>query len=289
VLASEVDELMRRVRRVRGIREARNELDIHATPNGVPDLQGAGRPRGQRAELLQENWAPAVRLLMGAIGGLMAVKGFRTRGSAGSALAVTGIGLLTRATTNLPARSLVGVGPGRRAIEVQKTIRVAAPVERVWDLWNNFEQFPRFMSHLREVRKIDQDRSHWVATGPAGVPVEWDAVVTERIPGEAIAWKSVEGSTVQTAGRVRFRPAPYGTAEIDVHLSYNPPAGALGHAVAALFGSDPKRAMDEDMVRLKSLLEEGKTRVNGQPVELDELTAHNAGPTSLTQKRRQRR
>jgi uncharacterized membrane protein len=94
---------------------------------------------------------------------------------------------------------------------------------------------------------------------------------------------------VQTAGRVRFRPAPGGTAEIDVHLSYNPPAGALGHAVAALFASDPKRAMDEDMVRLKSLLEEGKTRVNGQPVELDELTAHNAGSTSLTQKRRQRR
>lgn len=287
VLASEVDELMRRVRRVRGVGEARNQLEIHETPDGVPDLQRAGRPREQRPELLQENWAPAVRLLMGTVGGLMAVKGLRTRGSVGGVLALTGIGLLSRATTNLPAGSLIGIGPSRRAVEVQKTIRVAAPVERVWDLWNNFEQFPRFMSHIREVRKIDQDRSHWVAKGPAGIPVEWDAVVTERIPGEAIAWKSVEGSTVRTAGRVRFRPAPDGATEIDVQLSYQPPAGALGHAVAALFGSDPKRAMDDDMVRLKSLLEEGRTRADGEAVALDELTGQSAGSASRARGKRQ--
>jgi uncharacterized membrane protein len=59
-----------------------------------------------------------------------------------------------------------------------------------------------------------------------------------------------------------------------VQLSYNPPAGALGHAVASLFGADPKRAMDEDMVRLKSLLEEGKTRADGEAVNIEELGSH---------------
>jgi uncharacterized membrane protein len=127
------------------------------------------------------------------------------------------------------------------------------------------------MSHLREVRRIDEQRSHWVASGPAGLPVEWDAVVTERLPNESIAWKSVEGSVVRTAGRVRFRPVPEGKTEVDVHLSYNPPAGAIGHAVASLFGTDPKHAMDEDMVRLKSLLEEGRTRADGEPVNLEEV------------------
>jgi uncharacterized membrane protein len=259
VLADELDELIRRVERVRGVREVLNELEIHGSSDAIPDLQGGGR-REQRPELLQENWAPAIRLIVGTFGGIMALQGMRTKSGAGAALSVAGIGLLTRAMTNLPASRLVGAGAGRRAIEVQKTIRVSAPVEQVWKLWSNFEQFPRFMSHLREVRRIDEQRSHWVASGPAGLPVEWDAVVTERLPNESIAWKSVEGSVVRTAGRVRFRPVPEGKTEVDVHLSYNPPAGAIGHAVASLFGTDPKHAMDEDMVRLKSLLEEGRTR-----------------------------
>ena len=273
VLADELDELLERVKKVRGVREVINELEVHQTADGIPDLQREGPPREERPELLQENWAPATRLLLGTLGGLMAIKGFRTRGPAGKALSTAGIGLVTRAMTNLPASRLVGAGAGRRAIDVQKTIVVAAPVERVWELWTNFEQFPRFMSHLREVRRIDGSRSHWVVKGPAGLPVEWDAVVTDWVANELISWKSVEGSTVQTAGRVRFRPTADGSTEIDVQLSYNPPAGALGHAVASLFGADPKRAMDEDMVRLKSLLEEGKTRADGE-VNMEELGSH---------------
>jgi uncharacterized membrane protein len=271
VLAAEVDELIDRIKRVRGVRDVRNELEVHRTANGVPALQGAGRPREQRPELLQENWAPSTRVIMGTIGGALALKGLRSKGAAGRTLSALGLGLLTRAMTNLPARRLVGAGAGRRAVEVQKTVVVGAPIEQVWELWSNFEQFPRFMSHLREVRRIDEKRSHWVATGPAGIPVEWDAVITEWVPNEVIAWRSVEGSTVQAAGRVRFRPTPVGNTEIDVHMSYNPPAGALGHAVASLFGTDPKRAMDEDMVRLKALLEEGKTRAEGEPIHLAEV------------------
>ncbi len=266
VLADEMHELIRRVERVRGVHDVRNELEVHRTPNGVPDLQGGGKSREQRPELLQENWAPATRLLAGVLGGLMALQGARTRGKAGTGLRVFGLGLVTRAITNFPARRLIGAGAGHRAIDVQKTVRVSAPIEQVWELWSNFEDFPRFMSHLREVRRIDEKRSHWVAAGPAGIPVEWDAIVTEWRPKESIAWKSIEGSTVETAGRVRFRPTSDGNTEIGVHMSYNPPGGAIGHVIASLFGTDPKRAMDQDMVRLKSLLEEGKTRADKEPV-----------------------
>jgi uncharacterized membrane protein len=287
VLAEEVDDLIRRVERVRGVREVHNELEVHRTAEGVADLQGQERRREQRPELLQENWAPAIRLLAGSVGGLLALQGMRTRSKAGNALTALGIGLMTRAITNLPTRRLIGAGAGRRAVDVQKTITIAAPIESVWEVWSNFEQFPRFMAHLREVRKIDDSRSHWVAKGPAGVPVEWDAVITEWLPNEVIAWKSVEGPTVQTAGRVVFRPTPEGNTEIDVHMSYNPPAGALGHAVASLFGTDPKRAMDEDMVRLKSLLEEGKTRAYGEPVGLDEIAS--SPPASPERRERSRR
>jgi uncharacterized membrane protein len=281
ILADEVDTLIRRVRGVRGVSEVRNELEIHRTADNVPALQGEGRPREQRPELLQENWAPTTRLVMGSLGGVLALEGIRDRWPGARALGVLGLGLLARAATNLPSRRLVGIGAGRRAIEIEKTIRIAVPVEQVWELWSNFENFPRFMAHLREVRKLDEGRSHWVAVGPAGVPVEWDAVVTDWVPQQFLAWKSVNGSTVQTAGMVRFRPVNEQETEIDVHLSYNPPAGALGHAVAFLTGVDPKQAMDEDMVRLKSLLEEGKTRADGEQVRVEEVTsATGSTPTS---------
>jgi uncharacterized membrane protein len=289
ILADEVDTLISRVRGVRGVSEVRNELEIHPTAENVPALQGEGRPREQRPELFQENWAPTTRLVMGSLGGVLALEGIRGRWPGARALGVLGLGLLARAATNLPSRRLVGIGAGRRAIEVEKTIRIAAPVERVWELWSSFENFPRFMSHLREVRKLDEGRSHWVAVGPAGIPVEWDAVVTDWVPQQFLAWKSVNGSTVQTAGMVRFRSINEQETEIDVHLSYNPPAGALGHAVAFLTGVDPKQAMDEDMVRLKSLLEEGKTRADGEQVRVEEVTsATGSTPTSGKRQRARR-
>jgi uncharacterized membrane protein len=269
VVAHEVDGLLEQVKGVRGVEAVQNELAMHPSADGVPALQGSGRPRQQKPELLQENWAPTTRLLMGTLGAALALVGAQKKGAVGSSLGLVGLGLLARAATNLPSSRMVGLGAGHRAVEVQKTIQVAVPVEAVWELWSNFENFPRFMAHLRQVQRIDDDRSRWVAAGPAGIPVQWEAIITEWVPNQLIAWKSVEGSSVETAGRVRFQPAAGGT-EIDVQMSYNPPAGAIGHSVASLFGADPKRAMDGDMVRLKSLLEEGKTRAE-RPVHLEEV------------------
>jgi len=278
VLEHELDDVLRAVGRVRGVSEVVNELEAHREWADVPSLQG-GRPREARAELAQESWAPGIRVLTGALGGILAYEGLRARGPAGVAMVLGGAGVLVRALTNVPARRLIGAGAGRRAVDVHKVINVAAPIDEVWELWNNYENFPRFMSHLEEVRRTGERRSHWVATGPAGRRFEWDAVTTESVPKELLAWKSVEGSAVENAGIVRFRPNPDGTTQIDVRISYNPPGGAIGHAIAALFGADPKRAMDEDMVRLKSLLEEGKTRADGKRVSLDELSLSTpAGP-----------
>jgi uncharacterized membrane protein len=272
VLADEVDDLIERVERVRSVTEVHNELEIHRTADGVPDLQGPGRQREQRPELLQENWAPTTRVVMGVVGGLLVLQGLRTRSVARRVLTSAGVGLLTRAASNIPPSRLVGLAD-RRAIRVEKTITVQAPVDQVWELWSNFENFPRFMTHLREVRKLDEGRSHWVAAGPAGIPVEWDAVITDWVPKQFIGWSSVEGSTVDTTGQARFRPLSEAETQIDVQLAYSPPAGAAGHAIAALFGTDPKSAMNDDLVRFKSLLEEGKTRANGAQVRLEEIAA----------------
>ena len=266
VLASELDRLLATTRKVRGVREVENHLGAHPRPGGVPGLQGNGRRPEPRFELLQDNWTPSVRLLVGALGAsslLSARSGSGLRAVLASAL---GGVLLARAATNLPTRRLVGIDGGRESVRIQKTLHLTAPVEEVWALWSHFENFPRFMAHLAEVRITAEGRSHWVAKGPAGSRFEWDAVVTELVPNETLAWKSVKGSSVANTGRVRFQPTEDGGTRLDLHLSYNPPAGVIGHFVASLFGSDAKRAMDEDMVRLKSLLEEGKASVAGRRV-----------------------
>lgn len=224
-------------------------------------------------ELLQESWAPATRLVVGSVGGFLALRATRSSGFPGRLLGVVGLGLLARATSNIPPRRLVGIARGRHAVDVEKTINVAAPVDRVWELWSNFENFPRFMAHLREVRKVDEGRSHWVAAGPAGVSVEWDAVVTDWVPNQFIGWTTSEGSPIEMTGQVRLRPTSAIATEIDVQLAYNPPAGAAGHALASLLGADPKRAIDDDLVRLKSLLEDEKTSKAGDTVRLEEVAA----------------
>lgn len=149
------------------------------------------------------------------------------------------------------ARRWSGTGEG---IEVVRTMTLDAPVERVYEFWNDFENFPRFMSHVREVRRTGPDRTHWVVAGPGGTPIEWDAVVTRRVPNEEINWRTVEGSLVEHSGTVRFRPLGTTQTQIEVRMTYRPVGGVLGHGLAALFGSDPERVIGDDLSRLTTQL-----------------------------------
>lgn len=278
VLADEVARLLGGVGSVRGVTGVENRLAVRESAGDIPGLQGnPPRRRGGQFELLQENWAPAPRLFVGLSGGALIAWGLGRGGWPGGIASLVGLGLLARAVTNLELRRLVGVGAGRRAIDLQKAITIEAPVDEVFRFWSHFENFPRFMSHVKEVRASADGRSHWIVAGPAGVPVAFDTVVTEYRQDWALAWKTVPGSAIAHAGRVYFEPTPEGHTRVDVKLSYNPPAGALGHAVASLFGVDPKHAMDEDLVRLKSLLETGKTSVGGERVTRADVVA-DTGP-----------
>jgi len=105
-----------------------------------------------------------------------------------------------------------------------------------------------------EVAQREAGISHWVAKGPAGTRVEWDARIINDIPNRVIAWQSLEGSMVSTAGSVNFESAPRGTI-VRVHFQYNPPAGKVGAAVAWLFGEEPNIQVREDLRRFKEVME----------------------------------
>jgi uncharacterized membrane protein len=147
---------------------------------------------------------------------------------------------------------------GSRGIIVEDAITIHRPVHEVYAYWHNLENLPRFMQHLEEVQVRDHYHSHWVATGPLGVRVEWDAEIINDIPPTLLSWKSVGDSDVVSAGSVRFKAAGDKATEVYVKLQYDPPAGKLGATVAWLFGEDPQRQIAEDLRRFKDLLESGE-------------------------------
>lgn len=265
VLKREVGGLLRATSKVRGVAGVdASGLVIHDEPGDRPWLQGGRRRSGERLNLLEENWAPTTRLLAGAVGcGLMA-NCLARRTPLAVLLGTAGFGLFVRSVTNAGLGRLLGVAGGCGAVEVHKTITIAGPVERVFPVFARYSAFPSFMAHLREVRDLGDGRSRWVAEGPAGTPVSWDAVVTRCEANRLLAWQSEPGSVIPNAGVLRFEPTPQGDTRVHIDFAYTPPGGVLGHLAARLFGADAKSAMDEDLVRLKSLIEEGKTRAPGK-------------------------
>ena len=258
VLADEVDDLLSCVSKVRGVQEVENLLAIHAEAGDVLGLQGGRtRPNGN-SPFMPANWSPTARLLAGVTGGALTAWCLKRRDSVGMAFGALGCGLLVRGLTNLEMKSLVGVGRDCRAVEVQKTINIKAPVGQVFDFWADYRNFPRFMSNVREVRPTGGDRSHWTVVGPAGVSVGWTAEVTEFARNKLMAWRTVPGSAIGSHGTVHFEPNPGGGTRVHIKLCYQPPGGAVGHALAGLFGADPKSEMDADLARMKTLIETGQ-------------------------------
>jgi uncharacterized membrane protein len=257
ILSHEVDPMLSSIRSTPGVHGIDNQLRIYSKPGDLPDLQGGRARPGARFELMQNNWSPATRLLTTLAGGALMVACMRRRDALGVAAGTLGFGLMMRGVTNLETRRMIGLGGGRRAIDFHKTINIDAPVERVFEFWKNTDNFPHFMTNVREVRNLGEGRSQWTVAGPAGFSVKWNAMVTEFIPNKIIAWKSEPGSAVANAGIVRFEPVDGGATRVTIRMSYNPPAGAIGHAFAKIFGANPKREMDQDLLRMKTMIETG--------------------------------
>jgi len=272
ILAGEVKDLLSSVERVPGVSAVVNQLAVHTRDDAVPSLQGerrAGPPLAAR-------WSPLTRVALGVLGGLLLASGLSRRNRAGVALASAGAALLVRDVADRPLRRVLGIGAGMCGVDVHKTLTVRAPIREVFGLFTEVESFPRFMAHVKEVRRTGEGRYHWVAAGPAGLPVSWDSEISELVPEKVLAWRSLPGPGVQNAGIARFEEGPDGGTRVDIQMSYNPPAGAVGHLLASLFGADPKHAMDQDFVRFQSLLEQGKTTANGEEVRRADLSSRSS-------------
>jgi uncharacterized membrane protein len=198
---------------------------------------------------------PGNTLALQVLGGLLALYGLTRRGTFASLFRTVGTGLLVgSASRDSLVGSVLPRADRRRAVDIQKTLRIDAPLEQVYAFWSNYENFPLFMSHVREVEDLGGGRSRWSVSGPGGVPIEWNAILTQQGFNEVIAWRSEPGSMLENAGIIRFTPDGIGT-RVDLRFCYHPPVGGAGQAVAELLGTDPRAKLNEDLGRMKALLE----------------------------------
>jgi uncharacterized membrane protein len=186
-----------------------------------------------------------------------------TRRSPGSLVALGTLPLLYRAANGrwpLPrppqdTRQALG---GARGTNVRESVRLTTPINQAYAFWRQLENLPRFMSHVESVR-TEGTRSHWVARAPGGMALEWEAEIINDEPDALIAWRSLPGSDISSAGSVSFKPVRDGAlTEVTVRLQYALPAGKAADTVAWLFRRSPSQTMREDLRRLKQLLEAGE-------------------------------
>jgi len=236
-----------------------------------------------QTSLLQQeriNVGTIERWLSMAAGGALAAYALKRRDVPGGAAAIAGAALLYRGATghcdvyrklgvntaNGSARE-AGTGViadrysdtrqqlgGSRGIHVEESVIINRPINELYRFWRDFENLPTFMQHLKSVAMREEGVSHWVAQGPGGMSVQWDARIINEVENKVIGWQSLTGSTISTAGSVNFDEDPHGT-RVTVHMQYHPPGGRLGAAFARIFGEEPNQTVKEDLQRFKRLME----------------------------------
>ena len=205
------------------------------------------------------------------LGTALLVGGLRRRSLGGTAAALVGGWLLTKAvggTTRLEralgSPSVVGREGGDEAdadgtTEVSRSITVGKPADDLYEAWRDADQFSRIMGSFAEITSPDDDRLHWTVHGPRGREVSWETRIVEEEPGEFLRWETPADATVPNEGTLRFRPAAgdRGTV-VTLSVRCDPPGGALGNAALKRLDIVPEALAGEALRRFKSLVESGE-------------------------------
>jgi uncharacterized membrane protein len=210
-----------------------------------------------------ENW-----LALGTGASLLLI-GASRRSTLGACLAVSSVPLLYRGVTGRWPAVTNAFGraddsrtalAGNSGIHIRESIRLEVPLEQTYRYWRDLQNLPRFMPHLARVTETGDGRSRWVAVGPGGLEVTWNAEIINEVENKVLGWRSLPDADVVTAGSVNFDKVRGGrSTQVSVHLQYAPPAGKAGALVTSLFGREPSQTIREDLRRFKQLLEAGET------------------------------
>ena len=212
-----------------------------------------------------QNASEMTRLACLAGGGLASYAAWRSGGVSGILMGILGGALIYQGTTGhapIP-KQMAGMGRKGRDVHLISTITIGRPASDIYEFWKGFTRLPQIMSYLDRVEPRGEKLTHWVASPPHGGTVEWDAEVTEDVPDQRIAWRSIEGSDLPNWGAVRFNKAP-GDRGTEVHLSmhYEPPGGKIGAAAGHLLEGMSEEVLKQNLRHLKAYLETGEIPTN---------------------------
>ncbi|WP_315763043.1 SRPBCC family protein [Sphingomonas sp. Y38-1Y] len=174
------------------------------------------------------------------------------------------------ATGNAPGRTARRERFGRYRV-VGKTVTVSKPSrDELFAFWRDFTNLPAFMENLNAVRPAGQGRWEWEIVAPGETSVKVVTEIASERAGELIVWRSVEGSSIDTEGRVAFRDAPGGRGtQVELVVAYVPPAGGAGVAIAKLLQREPEQQARRDLRRFKALMETGEIPTSDNRIETE--------------------
>ena len=210
--------------------------------------------------------AKAANVAEAAAGGLLMVMGFKRGGLIGMATRILGTVIFFRGIRHIsPLNEMFPDGPphnpsdiGSEAIRVEAEADIECDREELFRVWRDLENIPAFMDKVLSVRVLSPTLSHWIVKGPVGTAVNFDAEIINEVPGQLIAWQTIDRTSVVHAGSVHFSPLNDGRTRVRVVMRYDPPAHGVGHAVAAMFGSNPQEDVERFLARFKEIMETGQ-------------------------------
>lgn len=174
-------------------------------------------------------------------------------------LAVGGLLLYRGASGNCPLYSSIGKTKDvshTPAINIRTALIVNKPKDEVYAFWRKLENLPLFMKHLASVTEIDAKHSHWEGVIPGNIGrIKWNAEIVKEEPGYLIGWQSIPNATINNAGKVTFTDAPGGSTELEVVISYHPPAGELGAGLAKVLNPVFEKVIRQDVMNFKEYIE----------------------------------
>ncbi|HYG73145.1 MAG TPA: SRPBCC family protein [Actinomycetota bacterium] len=147
---------------------------------------------------------------------------------------------------------------------IEQSIEVQVPLSTAYNQWTQFEQFPRFMEGVEEVRQLDDKRLHWIAE-IGGKREEWDAEITEQRPDERVAWRSTTGAP--NAGVVTFHRLSDDMTKVMLQLDYEPEGmiEKVGDALGIV-----ERRTKGDLERFKEFIESRGSETGAWRGKIDE-------------------
>jgi uncharacterized membrane protein len=216
--------------------ETKKSVNVGSRERTVSLIGGAALAASGAAALARKRFLPGLAMLTAA--GMLAIRG---------------------KTGHCSLYGAIGVSTSTDEVTMEKSVTVYRPREDVYGFWRRFENLPKFMEHLDSVRSTGPGRTHWKASGPGGISMEWDAEITGEEEGKEISWKSVDGADIDNGGTVDFRDAPGGRGtEVHVRVSYRPPGGSIGRTAATFADFVTSQMLEEDLKRFKQVLETGE-------------------------------